>query len=60
MEQNLNDKTCIDKDWEALINYVPDTNSNEVANLPINSSKNRYSDILPCKNLFYLPLEHNE
>jgi protein tyrosine phosphatase len=54
MEQHLNDKSGIEKDWEGLVNYVPDFIDNDVAKLSINTSKNRFSDILPCENYIQL------
>ena len=52
MEQHLNDKSGIEKDWDGLVHYEPDFVGNEVAKLSINAQKNRFSDILPCKNYF--------
>ena len=49
MEQHLNDKSGIEKEWESLVNYVTDDFSSDVAKLSKNVSKSRYSDILPCK-----------
>jgi hypothetical protein len=52
MEEHLNDKSGIEKDWEALTSYLPDVCCHEIANLPINAAKNRYSNVLPCKLLY--------
>ncbi len=49
MEEHLNDKNRLTKEWEDLCNYEPDLNKTENGNMPKNMTKNRYSNILPCK-----------
>ncbi len=49
MEEHLNDKNRLAKEWEELCSYEPDTVKSEVAAQPQNMTKNRYSNILPCK-----------
>lgn len=53
MEEHLNDKNRIVKEWEGLNAYVPDICRSDVGKQTANASKNRYSDVLPCKCCFY-------
>lgn len=47
MEDHLNDKNRLDKDWEELCQYEVDRDEMKIAKYPENISKNRYSSILP-------------
>ena len=49
MEDHLKNKDRLDREWEALCSYEADPASTKVAADSANSRKNRYSDILPCK-----------
>lgn len=49
MEEHLNDKHRLQQEWNSLCTYEPDPNSTDVGNLPENVTKNRYSNIVPCK-----------
>ena len=49
MEEHLNDKNRLAKEWDELSKYEPEPNKVEEGSLPHNMSKNRYSNILPCK-----------
>jgi protein tyrosine phosphatase len=48
MEEHLNDKNKLSKEWDDLSNYEAEPNKREIASLPQNMTKNRYSNILPC------------
>jgi protein tyrosine phosphatase len=48
MEEHLNEKNRLAKEWDELCSYEPDTVTTSVATLPTNMTKNRYSNILPC------------
>lgn len=50
MEQHLNDKNRLNKDWDYLSGYTAEPNKTEAGTLANNMTKNRYSNILPCKN----------
>ncbi len=52
MEEHLNDKNRLSKEWEDLCNYEAEPNETIVASKEENMNKNRYSNILPCKNFF--------
>ncbi len=52
MEEHLNDKNRLTKDWEELNDYEPEVNKTEIASLPQNMTKNRYSNVLPCIHIF--------
>ncbi|XP_013405560.1 receptor-type tyrosine-protein phosphatase N2 [Lingula anatina] len=47
MEDHLKNKDRLDREWEALCAYEAEPNTTEAANLPNNTRKNRYCDILP-------------
>jgi len=47
MEDHLNDKNLLSKDWEDLCNYEADQNDTLVGKSELNMKKNRYSNILP-------------
>lgn len=47
MENHLNDKNRILKEWEDLSAYEAEPNKTEIGNKSM--TKNRYSNILPCK-----------
>ncbi|PFX26762.1 receptor-type tyrosine-protein phosphatase N2-like isoform X2 [Stylophora pistillata] len=47
MEDHLNNKDRLNKEWEALKTYEAEPNSREVGKLEKNARKNRYSDVLP-------------
>lgn len=47
MEDHLNNKNRLDKEWEELCNYEADRDEAFVGVDKANMSKNRYSDILP-------------
>ncbi len=49
MEDHLNNKSRLDKEWEDLCTYEADLNETNVAKQAENMSKNRYSNVLPCK-----------
>ena len=49
MEEHLNDKNRLIKEWEELCTYEPDLIKAEMGSTPQNMTKNRYSNILPCK-----------
>jgi hypothetical protein len=49
MEDHLNNKNRLEKEWEELCNYEADLDETFVGLEKTNMSKNRYSDILPCK-----------
>ena len=51
MEEHLNDKHRLQEEWSGLCEYEPDPNKTDVGSLPENMTKNRYSNILPCKTL---------
>lgn len=48
MEEHLNDKNRLNKEWDDLCNYDAEPNKTEDGSLPQNMTKNRYSNILPC------------
>ena len=48
MEEHLNDKNRLGKEWKELENYEPDQNKVDVGCLANNMTKNRYSNIIPC------------
>ena len=48
MEEHLNDKNRLGKEWKELENYEPDRNSTYVGSLPAYMARNRYSNIIPC------------
>jgi hypothetical protein len=48
MEEHLNDKNRLSKEWDLLSNYVAEPNNTLVASNEENMNKNRYSNILPC------------
>jgi len=52
MEEHLNDKNRLTKDWEELNDYEAEVNKTEIASLPQNMTKNRYSNVLPCIYIF--------
>lgn len=47
MEDHLNNKDRLNKEWEALKTYEAEPNSTETGKLEKNMRKNRYSDVLP-------------
>jgi len=47
MEEHLNDKNRLGKEWKELENYEPDRNSTYVGSLPAYMARNRYSNIIP-------------
>lgn len=47
MENHLNDKNRLDKEWEDLCNYEADRSEVFTGKNETNMSKNRYSDIIP-------------
>jgi len=47
MEEHLNDKNRLSKEWDLLCNYLAEPNNTLVANNEENMNKNRYSNILP-------------
>ncbi|XP_078377523.1 receptor-type tyrosine-protein phosphatase N2-like [Oculina patagonica] len=47
MEDHLNNKDRLNKEWEALKTYEAEPNSREIGKLEKNARKNRYSDVLP-------------
>lgn len=49
MEEHLNDKNRLQEEWSNLCEYEPEPNKCEIGSLPENMTKNRYSNILPCK-----------
>jgi len=49
MEEHLNDKNRLSKEWKELENYEPDQNSTYVGSLPAYMTRNRYSNIIPCR-----------
>lgn len=49
MEQHLNDKNRLNKDWDYLSSYTAEPNKTEAGTIADNMTKNRYSNILPCK-----------
>lgn len=49
MEEHLNDKNRLGKEWDDLCGYEPEPNKTDIGALPQNMTKNRYSNILPCK-----------
>lgn len=48
MEDHLQNKNRLNREWEALSAYEAEPNDTSEALEPVNLSKNRYSDILPC------------
>ena len=46
IEEYLNDKNRLTKEWNDLCEYEADINKTEAAQLPHNMTKNRYSNIL--------------
>lgn len=54
MEEHLNDKNRLSKEWKELENYEPDQKSTYVGSLPAYMTRNRYSNILPCKFFVFL------
>ena len=52
MEEHLNDKHKLQEEWSGLCEYEPDPNTTDIGSLPENMTKNRYSNILPCKTIF--------
>jgi hypothetical protein len=49
MEEHLNDKSRLDIEWVDLCGYEADRNDVFSAKAEENMTKNRYSNILPCK-----------
>ena len=49
MEEHLNDKNRLTKEWSELREYVAEPNATLVALQPDNMKKNRYANVLPCK-----------
>ena len=49
IEEHLNDKNRLTKEWADLCDYEADSIKTEAASLPQNLTKNRYSNILACK-----------
>ena len=49
IEEHLNDKNRLTKEWQDLCDYEADSIKTEAASLPQNLTKNRYSNILACK-----------
>ena len=49
MEEHLNDKNRLGKEWKELEEYEADQNSTYIGSLPAYMTKNRYSNILPCR-----------
>lgn len=47
MEDHLQNKDRLNKEWEALKTYEAEPNSREIGKLEKNARKNRYSDVLP-------------
>merc|ERR1712038_1740489 len=47
MEDHLQNKDRLDKEWEGLVGYEVDLCTSDMANDSANMRKNRYSDILP-------------
>jgi hypothetical protein len=47
MESHLNDKNLIQKEWDDLRTYEAEPNKTEIG--AKHMTKNRYSNILPCK-----------
>jgi hypothetical protein len=54
MEEHMNDKNRLSKEWSDLCIYEPDLKKMEIGLLPENISKNRYSNIVPCNNISIL------
>lgn len=52
MEEHLNDKSRLDLEWVDLCGYEADNNATSIAKEKVNMVKNRYNNILPCKNHF--------
>ena len=50
MEEHLNDKNRLSKEWDDLCKYQAEPNNTHVASREENMSKNRYINILPCKS----------
>jgi receptor-type tyrosine-protein phosphatase N len=48
MEDHLQNKNRLNREWEALSAYEAEPNDTSEALEPVNLNKNRYSDILPC------------
>lgn len=59
MEEHLNDKNRLQEEWTNLCEYEPEPNKCEVGSLPENMTKNRYSNILPCKLNFLFLEKHS-
>jgi len=56
MENHLNDKNRILKEWDDLSSYEADSNKSEIGTKYM--TKNRYSNILPCKKYIFLKLNY--
>ena len=51
MEDHLKNKDRLEREWEAMCAYEADPCSTKVAADNGNARKNRYADVLPCKEL---------
>jgi hypothetical protein len=49
MEEHLNDKNRLTKEWDELSKYEAEPNKTEVGSSAENMTKNRYSNVIPCK-----------
>ena len=49
MEEHLNDKNRLTKEWDELSKYEAEPNKTEVGSTAENMTKNRYSNVIPCK-----------
>jgi hypothetical protein len=60
MEEHLNDKNRLAKEWDEMCSYEPDTVKCEVGTAPQNMTKNRYSNILPCILIDYYWIDFSD
>ena len=50
MEEHLNDKDKLQKEWEELCNPVPESPQTQLEAVDLkNALKNRYMNLIPCK-----------
>ncbi|CAF1643297.1 unnamed protein product, partial [Didymodactylos carnosus] len=53
MEDHLRNRNRLEAEWQELCNYESDRGAFTIALSEVNTNKNRYIDVLPCKYYHY-------